>query len=333
MTRGRNGSLLIVTLWLVTLLAVVAVAIGRYLSLSVKMARFRLAREEARSLARGGVYLAMQRLAEDAPEAPPQAYDWEGDDWASPAQDAEAPGSDPSVWVIAGPRAGGGSGLEGRVSIRITDEERKLNLNAATLWELTAITGDLGLAQEIVDARDEADPAEDRPSSEPPYAAKNGPFAVLEELADLPGMSADAYQALAASTSPYVTAGAAVNINTASVEALRLLGATEPTVQMVMRFREGPDGPQEHAQDGIFGEPGLAILQRLKDSQGVDLTGTPDGNLLSGPAFGVVSQTFLISAEGAVDHPAVRARIQAIVRRTACPEHVPAPCIVAWRES
>ena len=333
MTRRREGSLLIVTLWLVTLLSVLAVAIGRYLSLSVKMARFRLAREEARSMARGGIYLAMQRLAEDAPEAPPQAYDWEGDDWAAPAHDAEAPDSDPSVWVIAGPGAGGGSGFEGRVSVRITDEERKLNLNAATFEELAAIAGDQVLAQEIVDARDDADPAEDRPTSEPPYAAKNGPFEALEELADLPGMSADAYQALAASTSPYFTAGAAVNINTVSAEALRALGVTESTIQMIMRFREGPDGSQEHAQDGIFGEQGLAILQRLKDGQGVDLTGTPDGNLLSGPTFGVASQTFLISAEGAVDHPAVRARIQAIVRRTACPDRMPAPCIVAWRES
>ena len=85
------------TLWLVTILSVLAVAIGRYLSLGVKMAGYRLAREQAVTLARGGVYLAMQRLADDPPEAEGQAYDWEGDEWA-----AKIPGATLEVIPHAG---------------------------------------------------------------------------------------------------------------------------------------------------------------------------------------------------------------------------------------
>ena len=333
MSRTRSGSLLIITLWLVTILSVLAVAIGRYLSLGVKMARYRLAREQARTLARSGVYLAMQRLADDPPEAEGRAYDWEGDEWASFSA-GESMGGDPAVWVIAFPPSGSGSSrFRGRVAIRITDEERKLSLNAATKDQLLAVAGDDGLAQAIIDARDEPDAAEDRPDQRPPYAAKNGPFAVPEELTDLPGMTPQAYDALRASTSPYVGAGTALNINTAPVEVLRAFGLAEMTIQMITRFREGPDGPQEHAQDGVFTEAGLAIVQALTDSQGVDLTGTPDGNRLSGPAVGVASQTFLVSAEGMVERPSVRARVEAVVRRASCPENGSAPCIIAWRES
>ena len=333
MSRTRSGSLLIMTLWLVTILSVLAVAIGRYLSLGVKMARYRLAREQARTLARSGVYLAMQRLASDGNEADGKSYDWEGDEWASFSAGGSVDG-DPAVWVIAFPSPGSGSSrLRGRVAIRITDEERKLSLNAATKDQLLAVAGDDGLAQAIIDARDEPDAAEDQPDHEPPYVAKNGPFAAPEELTDLPGMTPQAYEALRASTSPYVGAGTALNINTASVEVLRALGLAETTIQMMTRFREGPDGPQEHAQDGIFTDAGLLILQALTNSQGVDLTGTPDGNLLIGPTVGVASQTFLVSAEGMVERPAVRARIEALVRRAPCPENTPAPCIIAWRES
>ena len=332
MSRTRSGSLLIITLWLVTILSLLAVAIGRYLSLDVKMTRYRLAREQANTLARDGVYLAMQRLADDRPEANGQTYDWEGDDWASFSSGGSADGRS-DVWVIAFPSPGSGSStVSGRTEIRMTDEERKLDLNAATKEQLLALVGDDALAQAIIDARDAPDAAEDRPAGQPPYFAKNGPVAAPEELTDLPGMTPPIYEALRASTSPYVGAGTALNINTVSVDVLRLLGLAESTVQMIGTFREGPDGPQEHAEDGVFTRAGLAIVQTLKDAEGVDLTGTPDGNLLIGPTFGVASQTFLVHVEGIIDRPPVRARVEAVVRRASCPKDTPAPCLVAWRE-
>jgi type II secretory pathway component PulK len=309
--RTRAGSLLVVTLWLVTILSVLSVAIGRYLSLGVKMTRYRVAREQTRTLARSGVYLAMQRLAEDVNESDGAAYDWAGDSWAG-------------EWRIDVP--------SGALTLRMADEERKLNLNTATADQLRSVVADDLVVQGILDARDEPDPAEEQPGAQPPYAPKNGPFVVPEELADLPGMTREAYAALDAATSPYYGVSTTVNINTAPPEVLRAFGLSETTVQMVERFREGPDGPGEHQEDGVFRQSGPAIVQLLKDTQGVDLTGTPDGNLLGGTDFGVASQTFTVTVESALERPMVRTRIDAIVRRTPCPDGTPAPCIIAWRE-
>ena len=66
----RVGSLLIITLWLVTILSVLAIAVARYLSVEVRLTKHRLASEEAKALARSGVYLAMQRLTQDGQPKP-----------------------------------------------------------------------------------------------------------------------------------------------------------------------------------------------------------------------------------------------------------------------
>ena len=308
-TRRVKGSLLIVTLWLIALLAVLAVAIGRFLSLEVRLAGYRAARQQARALARGGVYVAMERLARDAaaPEAGGASYDWLGDEWAA------LPSSD-------------------ELTVEIRDDARGLDLNAASKEQLARLTGQETIAQAIVDARDAPDAAEDQPGASPPYFAKNASFAAPEELRDLPGMSSELYALLAAQTSPYRTATEPVNLNTATPEVLRAVGLTEPTIQLLLRFREGLDGPDAHAEDGVFEQAGVAVLETLKNHQGVELTGTADGNLLISNLFGVTSTTFTIRAEGRVAQPPVTARVSAVVRREGCGDGVAAPCIVAWRE-
>lgn len=329
----KDGALLVITLWLVAIVSMVAIAVARSLSLEVRLAKYRLAREQARTLARSGIYLAMQRLTQDAqePEADGKVYDWLGDDWAS--FPTGAPEGDPAQWIVS--RSGTGQAIgpgDPQVRIRITDEARKLPLNAATKEALARLIEDDAIAQAIIDARDEPDAAEDRPSEEPPYFAKNGPFAALEELVDLPGMTPEALQRLAAEASPYQGTGEPANLNTVTPDTLRAMGLTESAVQLIVQFREGPDGASAHEEDGVFQEAGLAVLQTLKDRAGVDLAGTADGNLLISAAFSVTSQTFRVSAEGVIAHPPVRSHVEAVVRRSACGEGNPAPCIVAWRE-
>ena len=100
--RTREGSLLVITLWMVATLSVLAVATARYLSTEVRLTKLRLAREQAKTLARSGVYLAMERLKQDADGESDGKYDWLGDDWAT-------------EWKIASPP--GGLGVESRVVI------------------------------------------------------------------------------------------------------------------------------------------------------------------------------------------------------------------------
>ena len=329
--RSR-GSLLIMSLWLVVVLSVLAVAVARSLSVDVRLAKYRQAHDQAGALARGGVYLAMQRLARDAQamEADGKTYDWWGDDWA-PTPD-ESPEEEPGVWRVAFPGPGHTARFAGEVRIRIGDEAGKLRLNASTKEELARLTGDETLAQEILDARDGPDPEEDRPESTPPYFAKNGLFASPAELSELPDMTPEAYDILQQQASPYTSATEPMNINTVSPEVLRSLGISESAVSLLTRFREGADGADAHEQDGVFTEAGLTILQVLKDREGVDLTGTPDGNLLSMTDFGVTSDVFAVVSESRLQRPAARFRVEAVVRRAGCGDGVASPCIVAWRE-
>jgi type II secretory pathway component PulK len=292
---SRRGSLLIVSLWLVTLLGALAVAMARYLSTELRVAGYRAAREQARALARGGVLIALGLLeADDTPEA------WLGEPWAQPLTLAPAEGR--------------------QVTVAIVDEERRLSLARASNGELLA----LGIAAPVVEAFrdyvDEADASEDRPGEAVPYYPKNGPFESFEELRELPALSEAPQSAplFAAHTSPYTSDRAALNLNTVSAEVLRAVGVSESAAGLVARFRE---------QEGVFRAPGVQVLNDLKDQQGVDLTGTPDGNLLSGDGFGVASQTYTVTAEATLAKPAVRARVRAIVRRSGDDP----PVIVDWR--
>jgi DNA uptake protein ComE-like DNA-binding protein len=276
----------------------------------------------------------MQRLAQDlrTPESSGKTYDWLGDDWAYvPQTDAEA---DPRRWVVPLLSEGAGPArFAGQARISVTDEDRKLHLNSASKDQLFRLTGAEAIAQAIIDARDEPDPAEERPSDTPPYVAKNGSFVAPEELHDLPGMTREAYDTLLTHTSPYTEANEALNLNTVTPEVLRALGVSETAIQVITQFRDGPDGPEAHEQDGVFEEGGLSVLQTLKDRQGMDLTGTDDGNLLTTNAFGVSSQTFTVVSEGVVERPPVHVRVEAVVRRASCNEGQVPPCIIAWRES
>ena len=170
--RSNLGSLLIMTLAVVIILGALVVAIGRYLSLELRVTKYRAAREQAQTLARGGVYLAMALIQQDEP-----TVDWIGEAWATPQ--------------ATSPTAGH------QLTITVTDEERKLNINSANHEQLEQLTGSAELAQAIVDYVDPAaDPAEDRPAETPPYFAKNGPVDVLEELTDLSPMDDELYRVL-----------------------------------------------------------------------------------------------------------------------------------------
>ena len=303
------GSILIITLWLVTILSMLAIAVARYLSLEVRLTRYRAAREQAMVRARAGVDLVIRRLALDAqaPEASGKTYDWAGDEWAE----------DPGV------------GSDTTVSVE--DEASRLSLNGLTTEQLTEITGSTALAEAITDACDREDPTEDHVERDPPYMAKNASFTAPEELGELPGMTVEAYNTLRAVVTPYLASEEPQNINTVSAEVLRVLGLSDRAVTLVTRFRDGADGPDAHAQDGVFEEAGLAITETLKNAEGVDLDGTPDGALLTSNRFAVTSNVFTITAESRTGRPAVRVRIQAVVRRAGCPETT-GPCILAWRE-
>jgi len=337
--------LLVLTLWLVAILSMLAIAIARHLSLEVRLTKYRVAREQARALARSGIYMAMLRLEDDAeePESDGGTYDWLGDDWALFTQEAteDTSESTSSVWTVAYPDQSSLSELaeaaaKATVRIQIVDESGKLRLNSATVQELLPIVVEETMAQAIVDAIDEQDPSEEDlgegilDEGQAPYIPKNAALVVPEELMEIPGMTSSLYARLRAQTSPYNT-NDPININTVSLEVLQAIGLKPETIQLIAQFREGVDGPDFHELDGIFKEAQLMILETLRDEEGVDLTGTDDGNALLSELFSVTTNVFTVTSEVVLKQPAARFRIEAVVRREGCEGEVPT-CIVDWRE-
>ena len=295
---GHRGSLLVVTLWIVIILGALAVASARYLSTEIRLTKYYLSRSQAQALARSGVYLAMRMLQEDATPA-----DWAGETWAIPQ--------------TLSPGAGQ------RLVVSMTDEERKLNVNSATPSQLELLLGSGELIAQLLDYRDAAESTTDRPTDHPPYYAKNGPIAALEELSDLPAMDEHAYDALSASMSPHTMPGAPCNINTVTPAVMAALGVTSDGVERVRAFRDGPDGPDAHEADGVFEQ-----AQLINTLEGLGLDGADIGKL---SGMTTSSQTFLVVSEAVMERPVLHLRVHAVLQRSG-PDRTVAPRIIAWRE-
>ena len=325
----QAGALLVITLWLITILSVLAVAIGRYLSTDIRLVKYQLAREQAKALARSGVYLGIERLQLDAvhPEADGKSYDWLGDEWAIP------PGSDPSdptAWTITPGRAAqDSSSTATRVIVRMTDDERRLDLNAVSppvLMRLVqAVGGTPEVAQAIIDY---ADPDQEPVIEEPPYVPKNAPFAAIEELLEIPAARSLVPRLRSwVSVVPGATALPRVNINTAGREVLLALGADPIVVEALLASRPGIDGVLGTDDDCRATDLAQAAMELAACALQGDTA--PMAQLLSLPTatFVVSSSTFRIQAEAVVEPGRVTHWIEAVVHRSA-----DGPRILAWRE-
>ena len=326
--RARAGSLLVVTLWLVTILSVLAVAVARYLAVEIRLTKYIQARAQAKALARSGVYLAMQRLAQDMQDGE-EAYDWLQDDWAVfPDGDPE----DPTAWLVRLSSAKPDEeSTPPAIVIRVTDEERKLPLNRVRdsltdpwFMALSALLQSPVRAQRIVDYLDdnnepfapnglEADDA-----SNPPYLAKNGPVVAPEELLEIPDVP-EAFRTLADFTS-LATLHGKLNINTVSPEVLEALGMGSSAAQALAACR---------AHNVIF-ESEATILTTAESCVGATGLSDTERTLLVND-FGVSSQTFTVISEGRVQQPPVTARVEALIDRST--DAGGQIRILGWRES
>lgn len=188
--RGQRGIALMLVLWVLTLLTLMAVSLAVAQRTELALTDNHIA--EARLRALGDAALAQATLQLLAPL--PTEADAGLDVWI--------PDGQPRDWFFAG----------ARVSIRIFNEASRIPLNEAAPEQLSALLQALGvelgeadgLAAAIVDWRDEDDlrlllGAED-PEYEAegrPLGAADAPFATLDELQQVLGMTPDIYRRLA----------------------------------------------------------------------------------------------------------------------------------------
>jgi type II secretory pathway component PulK len=185
----QRGFALIVTLWIVAVLAVLALSFARTVMIDQRRCANTVAAIQARQGALGAVrYLqALLQVNRDAVELP----DYET------ALLEHVPIGSATVWFIAPTRS---ATSEAGPAFGLVDEGAKLNLNTATHDMLLGIPGMTAeLAAAIIDWRDDDDqPRAGGAESETylrldrPYQCKNAPFESGEELRLVYGCTADA---------------------------------------------------------------------------------------------------------------------------------------------
>ncbi|QXP84067.1 type II secretion system protein GspK [Methylococcus sp. ANG] len=177
---GQKGLALVLVLWMLTLMTIMAGSFSLTLHRESELVSSVRGTAQARALAEGGIYYAMPMLVERDP-----TKRWKTDGTPYP--------------VSLG---------TGRLTIRVLDEEGKLDMNTASdaaLRELfLQVTGDEGLAQRlsdaIVDWRDPDDLKRPSGAERSEYEAmgktgpRNRPFQVADELMEVLGLTRVVYQ-------------------------------------------------------------------------------------------------------------------------------------------
>lgn len=312
---NKSGSILVVSLWMISVLAVFSASLGYHVRQKISLADRIDRRNELVGLAETGVYQALFkiRLKKEAEEA----YHGLNNSYTS-GEDA-----------FLGVRVGEGTFTiseesqdpkDGQLKLRfrIGDEESKININVADakiISKLFQVVADLDeeeaneIAYSVADWKDsdsslshpdygaEDDYYEDL---DLPYDCKDHIFESLNELLLVRGMTQELFERI----KPFVTihGSGAVNINTATREVLYSLGMDESLVDKVTTFRAGSDLEEGTADDGVFVDS-ANIAYTLDRGEGISPSDESlISSLLATERLGVQSNYFRIQSRGELRH-------------------------------
>jgi len=250
---GGEGSVLILTLWVLIFLAALALAVGGHVSSSIQAARKIKSRVGCYYLARGGAERAIFESKSNT-----NAWDSMDQSWSRGEDQFKDVAMGNGSYSVYYTYASSFAGIT--TNYGMYDEERKININKAPEVLLKSVMKNIGeldsmsaadLAAAIVDWRDTDDTmltggAENSyyAALSAPYPCHNGDFQSLHELLLVKGMTMDLFLKL----KPYLTiyGTGKVNINTADGVVLLCVGesggggdlsACSSLADKVVRFR------------------------------------------------------------------------------------------------
>ncbi|MEI6564558.1 MAG: hypothetical protein WCO42_09675 [bacterium] len=296
----KRGSILILALWVIFMLAVLAVAVGAHVEGRLALAR----RIEQRTIGyyavRTGVERGIAKLLQDT-----NGWDGLGESWSDNRADFSnvVSGAGAFSLVYSVERADGGS----NVMFGLWDEQGKIDLNKGRIElmaSLLEVAGGLS-AEQAARLADAVNTARTRlVEKSPQIGAKTGwvdsrieagPLKSVDELRWIKGMSPEVFDKIRDHVTVY--GGRSVNLNTADRLVLLSLAkragggtskAIENFVRKILQFRE---------RGGIFKSLGTGLAEALGEKTGLAEDERP---LLYGmaPYVTVTSSHFRGHAEG-----------------------------------
>jgi type II secretory pathway component PulK len=198
----------IVALWILAVLSLVSVGAARDVSLEIKLAQYQVDRLRAGEAAEAGIRRAAAEVQACLVGIGCDGAGWMANDEAF--RDVKLDGASFSISYERGPLEEGPATIYG-----VLDEERKINVNTASARVLARLPGMTHeLLDRILDRRDLLTRSGD--------GATRAPFRTPEDLRDIPGMTAEAYERLYSCLTVY--GSGRVNMNTAPYYVLQALG-------------------------------------------------------------------------------------------------------------
>jgi len=318
----KKGSILIGVLWSLFFMASLALAINSLITPQLILA----ARLRDRVMLHHITEAGMKRVIIEIRADETEEYDVFSDPW-SVNEDAfkEIQLADGRYFSVKSALAGD----EDESYYGLIDEERKININAATvevLNKLFEIVGETSsqeaedIADSIIDWRDEDDEPSDNgaessyyQSLSPGYTCKNAPFDVLVELLLVKEMTQEIFDKVEGYLTVY--GDGKVNLNTADVLVLQSLGMRESLAEKVITFREGDDGKIGTEDDNAF-ENMQNAGSLLSSKTGLSVEEIDEFNAIAGGDLaGVQSNNFSGVSVGALQEQEMSAQIVFIINR------------------
>lgn len=320
----RNGSVLIMVLWTLSLLTVFAIQIGLTsqdkIGFLARVDRHGLLRDAARS----GIYKAIAVLKNEQetntlnnPLTRAQAI------YFNPGSFQNMPLGSVNVSVfyhdVSLPK-------QTTRNYGVTDEERRINLNKVSRQTIEKLINTIfkmddkdadSLAGSLLDWRQLGDTEIEGFYSdnfyenlEFPYEEKKKDYELLSEIALVKGVTGEIYQQLL----KYVTVygEGSVNINTAPWAVLVALGFSEEQAGLIEGMRRGADGIAGTLDDFFFSGSDQ-LVEKLKEAQGLqeeDLNALRD--LVNSLSLTVQSSYFRIESEAQLPEKRENARITCV---------------------
>jgi type II secretory pathway component PulK len=323
----EKGGIVIIAVWALLILSAVAIGFAYRMSIETKMVALREDNLRAVCLARAGIKKGIYEVSKD------QSWDHDSrkEIWFDNPGVFKDQALEGGTFAVVALEAGV-TPEERRYGV--VDEESKINLNSAGEDILERVFRDYPwVVPAVLDWRDTDDVP--RPggaenayymSLPSPYACRNGPFRIVEELQMVNGMTPEILKEVYGLITTHGLGS--VNFNTCGERVLECLGLPEHVIDAVILCRGGPDSIEGTEDDMIFKtvediRTGLEGYLELTE----DEIGRIDELVRKG-MLSVKSSCFRIHSVGATASGDARKEITAVVER----QREGLPQVVFWYE-